>query len=152
MRRPATRGRGRGRTLAPVVTRRLAGSAHADGSAAGPAHAAGDSKRGWKAWLRSAPAGFARFLVVGGVLGFAGFWFAPVIVDTFSGYDQAVFGATLFLFIGWTFINVHHKSCDPAPRQPRIAPVSVHRIRPPHFHRKAGRPNYADGCNRRLTS
>ena len=82
------------------------------GGPAGDSHAAGAGERGWKAWLRSAPAGLARFLVVGGVLGFAGFWFAPVIVDTFSGYDQAIFGATLFLFIGWTFINIHHYFID----------------------------------------
>ena len=68
--------------------------------------------RRWKAWLRSAPVGLARFLVAGGILGFAGFWLAPVTVDTLSGYDRAVFGATLFLFIGWTFINIHHYFID----------------------------------------
>ena len=87
------------------------GALHAGGPA-GDAHAAGDGERGWKAWLRSAPAGLARFLVVGGILGFAGFWLAPVTADTLSGYDQAVFGATLFLFIGWTFINIHHYFID----------------------------------------
>ena len=66
----------------------------------------------WKAWLRSAPAGLARFILVGGALGFAGFWLAPVTIDALSGYDQAVFGATLFLFIGWTFINIHHYFID----------------------------------------
>ena len=81
----------------------------ADDSAPGPTAA---RIAGWKAWLRSAPAGLARFFVVGGILGFAGFWLAPVTIDTFSGYDQAVFGATLFLFIGWTFINVHHYFID----------------------------------------
>ena len=82
------------------------------GGSAGNAHAAGAGKRGWKAWLRSAPAGFARFLVLGGILGAAGFWWAPITVDALSGYDQAVFGATLFLFIGWTFINIHHYFID----------------------------------------
>ena len=85
--------------------------AHAGGSA-GATHAAGDSARRWKAWLRSIPAGLTRFLVVGGVLGFAGFWAAPITVDALSGYDQAIFGATLFLFIGWTFINIHHYFID----------------------------------------
>ena len=66
----------------------------------------------WRAWLRSAPAGLARFILVGGALGFAGFWLAPVTIDALSGYDQAVFGATLFLFIGWTFINIHHYFMD----------------------------------------
>ena len=66
----------------------------------------------WKAWLRGAPAGLTRFILVGGALGFAGFWLAPVTTDALSGYDQAVFGATLFLFIGWTFINIHHYFMD----------------------------------------
>ena len=67
---------------------------------------------GWKAWLRTAAAGLARFAVAGAVLGFVGFWAAPVAVDALSGYDQAVFGATLFLFIGWTYINIHHYFID----------------------------------------
>ena len=66
----------------------------------------------WKAWLRSAPVGLARFILAGGILGFAGFWLAPITIDALSGYDQAVFGATLFLFIGWTFINIHHYFID----------------------------------------
>ena len=66
----------------------------------------------WKTWLRSAPAGLARFILVGGALGFAGFWLAPITVDALSGYDQAVFGTTLFLFIGWTFVNIHHYFID----------------------------------------
>ena len=57
------------------------------------------------------------FLTLGGgslvVLGaLAAFWLAPVTADALSGYDQAVFGATLFLFIGWTFINIHHYFID----------------------------------------
>ena len=63
-------------------------------------------------WLRSAPVGLARFILVGGALGFAGFWLAPITIDALSGYDQAVFGATLFLFIGWTFTNIHHYFMD----------------------------------------
>ena len=66
----------------------------------------------WTAWIRSAPAGLARFAIVGGILGAAGFWWAPVAVNALSGYDRAVFGATLFLFIGWTFINIHHYFID----------------------------------------
>ena len=66
----------------------------------------------WKAWIRSAPAGLARFAVVGGIIGAAGFWWAPVAANALSGYDRAVFGATLFLFIGWTFINIQHYFID----------------------------------------
>ena len=73
---------------------------------------AGVRDGGWKAWLRSAPAALVRFAAVGAVLGFAGFWAVPSSLDTFSGYDRAVFGATLFLFIGWTFINIHHYFID----------------------------------------
>ena len=82
------------------------------GGSAGGAHAGGEGEGRWKAWLRSAPVGLARFLVVGGILGAAGFWWAPITVDALSGYDQTVFGATLFLFIGWTFINIHHYFID----------------------------------------
>ena len=71
-----------------------------------------DPSRAWKAWLRSAPAALARFVIVGGLLGFAGFWAAPVVLNALSGYDRAIFGATLFLFIGWTFINIHHYFID----------------------------------------
>ena len=66
----------------------------------------------WKAWLHTAPAGLARFLAAGTALGFAGFWLAPVTADALSGYDRAVFGATLSLFIAWTFINIHHYFID----------------------------------------
>ena len=66
----------------------------------------------WKAWLRSAPAGLVRFALVAGVLGYLGFWLAPIVLDTVTGYDRAVFGATVFLFIGWTFINIHHYFID----------------------------------------
>ena len=102
---------GRGWTPAPVVTRSPSRPAYAGGSA-GATHAAGNNAQRWKAWLRSAPAGLARFLFVGGILGAAGFWWAPITVDALSSYDQSVFGATLFLFIGWTFINIHHYFID----------------------------------------
>ena len=66
----------------------------------------------FKAWLGSAPGLLARFAAAGTVLGFFGFWFAPVVLDVVSGYERAVFGTTLFLFIGWTFINIHHYFID----------------------------------------
>ena len=68
--------------------------------------------RRWKAWLRSAPAGLVRFALVAGVLGYLGFWLGPIVLDTVTGYDRAVLGATVFLFIGWTFINIHHYFID----------------------------------------
>ena len=95
-----------------------------------------------------------RVALAGGLLGFAGFWLAPVTADTLSGYDQAVFGGTLFLFIGWTFIDIHHNSCDPAPRQPRGAPISVHRIGavPPLIEGGTARPKPAAGTAGSLRS
>ena len=35
-----------------------------------------------------------------------------ILFDAFPGYDQAVFGPTLALFIAWTFINIHHYFID----------------------------------------
>ena len=64
------------------------------------------------AWLRTAAAGVVRFVLIGGLLGGAGFWVAPLFLDAVAGYDRAVFGATMFLFIGWTFINIHHYFID----------------------------------------
>ena len=63
-------------------------------------------------WLRTAPAGLARFAVVGGALGAAVFWGAPSALDTLVGYDRAIFGAALFFFIGWTFVGIHHAVMD----------------------------------------
>ena len=63
-------------------------------------------------WLRTVPAGLARFVLLGGLLGAVGFWWAPEFLDARSGHDRAVFGATAFLFMGWTFINIHHYFLD----------------------------------------
>ena len=70
-----------------------------------------DAERGGS-WLRSAPAGLARFAVAGGALGAAVFWGAPAALDTLMGYDRAIFGAALFFFIGWTFVGIHHAVMD----------------------------------------
>ena len=64
------------------------------------------------AWLRTAAAGVVRFVLVGGLLGAAGFWLAPLFLDAVVGYDRAVFGTTLFIFMAWTFINIHHYFMD----------------------------------------
>ena len=69
------------------------------------------------AMLRSAPTGLARFLFLGDgwdsrrrrLLVGAHHRRCP---DGYDQADQAVFGATLFLFIGWTFINIHHYFID----------------------------------------
>lgn len=53
-----------------------------------------------------------RFAVVGLVLGFAGFWFLPSALNMVADYDKQVFGAAMFLFMFWIFINVHHYFLD----------------------------------------
>lgn len=64
------------------------------------------------AWYRTAAAGLARYVLIAGLLGLVGFWGAPLVMDTVGGYDSAVFGGTLFLFMGWTGINIHHYFID----------------------------------------
>ena len=63
-------------------------------------------------WLRTAPVRLLRFGVVGGLLGAAGFWWVPEFLNARAPFDTALFGAAVFLFIGWTFINIHHYFID----------------------------------------
>jgi hypothetical protein len=55
---------------------------------------------------------YAGFVGLGLILGFMGFWGAPVYLHMVITYDQAVFGTTVFLFMFWIFINVHHYFLD----------------------------------------
>lgn len=52
------------------------------------------------------------FTLSGVILGFVGFWGLPIMLNATIPYDDAVFGSTLFLFVGWIFINVHHYFLD----------------------------------------
>jgi hypothetical protein len=54
----------------------------------------------------------AFFVAVGGILGFLGFWGIPMLLDAYVPYDTATFGGTLFVFMFWVFINVHHYFLD----------------------------------------
>ena len=54
----------------------------------------------------------AFFVVVGGILGFLGFWGIPLLLDVYVPYDEATFGSTVFVFMFWVFINVHHYFLD----------------------------------------
>ena len=56
-------------------------------------------------------AGFG-FAVLGLVLGSIGFWGAPYLFQTALAYREALFGPTVFLFVFWIFINVHHYFLD----------------------------------------
>lgn len=55
---------------------------------------------------------YAGFIGLGLILGFIGFWGAPVYFQVVIPYDRAVFGASAFLFVFWIFINVHHYFLD----------------------------------------
>ncbi len=55
---------------------------------------------------------FAVFVVSGAVLGYLGFWALPDFLDARVPYDHGMFGTSLFLFIFWIFINVHHYLLD----------------------------------------
>ncbi|WP_027055016.1 hypothetical protein [Mesorhizobium erdmanii] len=52
------------------------------------------------------------FIIVGGILGALGFWLVPIMLIDLVPYDKAVLGSSLFLFIAWIFINVHHYFLD----------------------------------------
>ncbi len=54
----------------------------------------------------------AVFVLSGALLGFLGFWFIPVLADGIFPYDRQAISGSLFLFIFWIFINVHHYFLD----------------------------------------
>jgi hypothetical protein len=52
------------------------------------------------------------FAVVGLALGASLFWLLPDLFDTRVQYDKILFGPTLFLFVFWVVVNVHHYFID----------------------------------------
>lgn len=54
----------------------------------------------------------ALFSLLGILFGYHGFWFLPKILDATMAYDRSLFGASLFMFLFWIFINVHHYFLD----------------------------------------
>ena len=54
----------------------------------------------------------AGFVALGLALGYVGFWGAPELLQAVVPYDQTIVGATVFLFVFWVFINVHHYFLD----------------------------------------
>ena len=54
----------------------------------------------------------ALFLVLGILLGWLGFWGLPVWLNGAIAYDRGAFGPTVFLFVFWIFINIHHYFLD----------------------------------------
>ncbi len=70
-----------------------------------------------KRWLgaftpSNATGRFTAFLASGIALGFLFFWAIPFFASGLVGYDKELFGGTLFFFICWIFINVHHYCLD----------------------------------------
>jgi hypothetical protein len=56
--------------------------------------------------------GMALFVAAGLLLGYLGFWGVPQLLDKVVPYDRAAFGGTMFLFVFWICINVHHYFLD----------------------------------------
>lgn len=54
-------------------------------------------------------AGYAALLFVTGMLCFD--W-GPNLLDSYYGYNEAVFGSQIFMFLSLTFINIHHYFID----------------------------------------
>jgi len=52
------------------------------------------------------------FALSGVMLGFAGFYLIPIVLEATVSYDKALFGPTLFMFFSWIFINIHHYFID----------------------------------------
>jgi hypothetical protein len=54
----------------------------------------------------------AVFLGLGILLGWLGFWGLPAWLNGAIAYDRAALGPTVFLFVFWIFINIHHYFLD----------------------------------------
>lgn len=54
----------------------------------------------------------AGFFITAAILGFLGFWGLPTLADLIVPYDWVALPGTLFLFVFWIFINVHHYLID----------------------------------------
>lgn len=54
----------------------------------------------------------ATFMLSAFVLGLAGFWWLPRLFDRVVPYDSEIFGGTVFMFVFWMFINIHHYFMD----------------------------------------
>lgn len=66
----------------------------------------------WNRPLSARLTKLVNFGLLGLLLGFAGFWAVPLLLDSIVGYDRETFGPSLFLFMFWIFINVHHYFLD----------------------------------------
>jgi len=55
---------------------------------------------------------FAIFILLGVILGAMGFWAIPILLQNVVPYDTETFGPSMFMFIIFIFINVHHFFMD----------------------------------------
>jgi hypothetical protein len=55
---------------------------------------------------------FSSFVLIGFVLGYLGFWGLPEQLQKLLPYDTQALGPTLFVFLSWIFINIHHYFID----------------------------------------
>lgn len=62
--------------------------------------------------IRGPQARVAWFVAAGIMLGFIGFYVAPFLAQRLFDVDRTIFGPTVFVFIAWIFINVHHYFLD----------------------------------------
>jgi hypothetical protein len=54
----------------------------------------------------------ALFAALGLTMGWLAFWGLPRWLGGALDYDRALLGPTLFLFVFWIFVNVHHYFLD----------------------------------------
>jgi len=54
----------------------------------------------------------ATFMIWAFFLGLAGFSWLPRLFDRVVPYDAEIFGGTMFMFMFWIFINIHHYFMD----------------------------------------
>jgi len=64
------------------------------------------------AWYGQPLARLAYFFAFGMAIAFCGFWVVPTALDYAVGYNRAIFGGQMFVFIFAIFINVHHYFLD----------------------------------------
>jgi hypothetical protein len=69
-------------------------------------------KRGALSIKQDAILMMSLFITIAAVLGFLGFHLLPMFMDTLIFYDKTLFGITMFVFMWWVFINVHHYFID----------------------------------------
>lgn len=55
---------------------------------------------------------FTLFLASGVGLGFLAFWLIPFVFSGHSNLNPEIFGGTVFFFVCWIFVNVHHYFLD----------------------------------------